>query len=80
MAMNGDVLGDAIRAAVDAAVAGGGAVDRSAMFRAIGGAIVAHIAANATVATTIQLGSVATGAMGGGPGVPVTGTATGTIT
>lgn len=44
--MNGDTLGDAMLAAVNAAP---DKTNRTALFRALGGAIVAHIQANATV-------------------------------
>lgn len=76
MALNGNTLGDAIMAAVDAV---GDKTDRTALFRAIGNAIVSHITANAQVSTTIQLGSVAAGVTVGVFTAPVTGTTLGTI-
>lgn len=68
MALNGDTLGDAIRAAVDAAVAAHGP-DRTELFRAIGGAIVSHIVTNGVVNTVVSNATPAA------PG-PVTGTGT----
>lgn len=64
--MSGEALGDAIRAAVDAALAID-VGDRQAVFRAIGTAIVVYLQTSATVTGT------ATGAVGGGLGVPVVG-------
>ena len=46
MAMNGDTLGDEIRAAIDAVV---DKTDREALFQAMGNAIVTHITTNGTV-------------------------------
>ena len=73
MALNGVVLGDAIRAAVDVAVAANstaGAAQRQAVFRAIGNAIVAHITTNATVAVTVtSVSGVTTGVGVSGPGL-----------
>lgn len=53
--MNGNALGDAMLAAIDAAP---DKTNRQALFRALGGAIVAHIQANAavTVAATVPSG------------------------
>lgn len=65
MAMNGDALGDAIKAAVDALP--DPKTDRTAIFRAMGNAIVAHIQANAQVAVTSVTG-VTTGGGVSGPG------------
>lgn len=67
MAMNGDALGDAMKAAVDAAVSGGGEVDRQAMFRALGTAIVTYITANAVVVVA-SVSGVTTGVSASGPG------------
>lgn len=49
MALNGDTLGLAIRAAVDDAVAAHGPSNRAELFKAIGNAIVTHITTNAVV-------------------------------
>lgn len=51
MAMNGDSLGDEMIAAIDAAVANADEPGeaRTAAFRAIGNAIVAHIIANSQI-------------------------------
>ena len=68
MALNGVVLGDAIRAAVDAAVAsvdpavGFDAADRTAMWQAVGNAIVTHITVNAVVTTAGTATAVQAGA------------------
>lgn len=64
MAMNGDTLGLAIKAAVDGVT---NKTDRDALFKAIGGAIVAHIQANAVVAVT-SVSGVTAGAGVSGPG------------
>lgn len=66
MAMNGNVLGDAIRAAIDAV---GDKTDREAIFRAIGGAIVGHITANAQVSVSVtSVSGVTVGVGTSGPG------------
>jgi hypothetical protein len=66
MAMNGDVLGDAIKAAVDAV---GDKTDRQALFRAIGAAIVTHITTQAAVTVTVtSVSGVTVGAGVSGPG------------
>jgi hypothetical protein len=62
--MNGTTLGTAIATALGTA----GDPHSLSAWQAIATAIVAHIASNAIVAGT------ATGAMSGGPGVPVVGT------
>lgn len=66
MAMNGDVLGLAIKAAVQAAAAADPS-DRDAMFKAMGNAIVEHIRTYAQVTVTSVTG-VTTGAGVSGPG------------
>lgn len=69
MALNAATLGTAIKNAFVA----NGAADNAAtasLSLAIAAAVVAHIQSNAVVAGT------ATGAMAGGPGVPVVGTIT----
>jgi hypothetical protein len=79
MALNGTVLGDLMRAAVDAAVAStpaAGTAQRQAVFRALGDAIVAHITSAATVTVTVaSVSGVTVGAGVSGPGA-----GTGTIT
>lgn len=73
MAMNGDVLGDALRAAVDAV---SDKTDREALFRAMGHAIVTHIQTQGSVAVTVtSVSGVTVGAGVSGPG-----TGSGTIT
>jgi hypothetical protein len=74
MAMNGGVLGAAIKAAVQDA-AESDPTDRDAMFAALGDAIVAHIQAfgSVTVAVTSVSGVTA------GAGVSGPGSGTGTI-
>lgn len=67
MALNAVTLGDAIKAAFVA----NGAADNAAtasLCLAIAQAVVTHIQSNAVVTGT------ATGAMSGGPGVPIVGT------
>lgn len=64
MPMNGNTLGDAMRAAVDAV---GDKTDRQAIFRAIGNAITTHITANAVVAVA-SVSGVTTGPGVSGPG------------
>lgn len=53
MALNGDALGEVIKAATDAviadALAAGTRVDRDALFKAMGNAIVNYIVTNAVV-------------------------------
>jgi hypothetical protein len=65
LAGSGDILGLAIKAAVDQvaaqAVAAGSEVDRNAMFKAIGNAIIAHILLFGVAAV------LGTSAPGGGP-------------
>lgn len=61
------LLGDETTHAVDNAAL-------AAFCRCIAEAVVEHLTASATV--TISPGAIAVGAMGGGPGVPVTGTGT----
>lgn len=54
MPMNGDVLGLAIKAAIDGV---GDKTDRDALFKAMGAAIVAHIKANGLVTVTTACGA-----------------------
>lgn len=72
MAMNGNSMGDAMKAAIDGT---GDKNDRVALFRAMGQAVVAHIIANGLVTVTVASvsGVVA------GPGASGPGTGTGTI-
>ena len=70
MAMSADVLGPAMKSAIDA-LTDDQKKDRDAVFKAMAGAIVQHIQATATV-TALVVGESATGG-------PVTGTATGSI-
>ncbi len=83
MAMNGNTLGTAIKAAAQAvAVPEGGADDDYCedVWQAIANAIVDHIQNNAVVSTNVAVTSVSgvtTGPSASGPG---TGTGTGTIT
>lgn len=71
MALNGIVLGDAIKAAIDVQ-AGLDPDDRTALFRAMGNAIVTHITSSAVVVVTnVTLVQ---------PGVGSSGPGTGTIT
>lgn len=75
MALNGAVLGLAIQTAIADAVAAhpeSSDAQRTAIWKNIGEAIVAHIQ-GATV--TIAAGSIATGVTAGAATVPVTGTA-----
>jgi hypothetical protein len=70
MAMNGNTLGDAIKAACDAAVAANPTANdaqRTAMWRAVGTAIVTHIASSAVV-TVAGVTAVQPGAGTSGPG------------
>lgn len=78
MALNGIVLGDLIRANLDAAVAGHEAASeaqRIAIFRAIGEAIVTHI----TTAGTVAVNVVSVAGVTTGTGISGPGTGTGTI-
>lgn len=73
MALNGDLLGAAIKAGIDGV---GDKTDRDAVFKAMGDAIVAYIVANAVVIVTVaSVSGVTTGGGVSGPGA-----GTGTIT
>ena len=78
MALNGIVLGDAIKVALDAAAAGTPAASeaqRTAIWRAIGTAIVTHIQTQGTVVVAVaSVSGVTTG-----PGVSGPGAGTGSI-
>lgn len=77
MAMNGVVLGDAILAAIDSAVAAHGeasAAQRTAIWRAIGNAIVTHVQGATVTVTVASVSGVTTG-----PGVSGPGSGTGSI-
>lgn len=86
MAMNGNSLGDEMRVAVDAVMAAAvdktSAATRQDVWRAIGGAIVAHIQANAVVSATSVVASGIPLQVTTGPGAGSTGNtnATGTAT
>lgn len=76
MAMNGNALGDAIKAALDAL---GPDPTKQAFWRAVGQSIVDHVKNNAVVTSTVAVTSVTgvtpgTGASGAGSG-----SATGTV-
>jgi hypothetical protein len=80
MAMSGDILGDAILAAVDAVPTPPGAVTfRRDLFRALAAAIVAHITTQAVVSTTVAVTNVSAVTPGVGVSGPGAGTGTGTI-
>lgn len=72
MALNGDILGDAIRTAVEAAVQStreAGDAQRTAIWRAVGNAIVHHITTFAVVNVTVPSVSGVTPGVGvSGPG------------
>ena len=72
MALNGIVLGDAIKAAIDAAVAStpsASEAQRAAVWRAIGTAIVSHIQTQGTVVVAVtSVSGVTTGVGVSGPG------------
>lgn len=75
MALVGTALGDAMKAAVDA-LSDAQKQDRSAVFRAMGTAIVTYITTNAVVAVNVaSVSGVTPGPSPSGPG-----TGTGTIT
>jgi len=73
MALNGDILGDAIRAAVETAVQNtreAGDAQRAAIWRAVGNAIVNHLTSSAVVTVTVpSVSGVTPGAGVSGPGV-----------
>jgi hypothetical protein len=73
MPLSGQVLGQAIIAAVQAPP------DAQPKILAMAEAIVQHFITNAVVTVPITGTVIATGAMAGGPGVPCAGTATGTV-
>ena len=74
MAMNGDTLGLAIKAAIDAV---GDKTNRDDVFKAMGNAIVTHIQTLAQVSTIVTVASVAGVMTGGGVSGPGAGTGTG---
>jgi len=66
MALNGNTLGDAMLAAIDAV---GDKTNRQALFRALGAAIVTHIQTQGTVTVTVtSVSGVTVGAGVSGPG------------
>lgn len=73
MALNGALLGDQIRAAIDTAIEAhrtADATQRQAIWRAIGTAIVAHITTNAVVSVNVaSVSGVTVGAGISGPGL-----------
>lgn len=69
MAMSADILGPAMKAAVDV-LTDDQKKDRDAVFKALASAIVTHIQTTATLAGLVVVGVTATS-------IPVTGTATG---
>lgn len=77
MAMVGNDMGDAIKAAIDGV---SDKTDRSALFRAIGTAIVTYIQGHAQVASTVVVTNVSGVTTGPGTSGPGAGTATGTVT
>ncbi len=79
MAMDGDVLGLAIKAAVQGAAAAD-PTDSDAMFKAMGNAIVQHItAAGVVTITEIDAEPASVAGVRTSDAAPVTGVATGTI-
>jgi hypothetical protein len=74
MALDANRLGDAMRAAVDAATSGVAAADinRSAMFRALAAAIVAEIQLHAVVTVVVSTTGSASAQTGTGVGTPPT--------
>lgn len=84
MALNGDALGLAMIAAMDAYVAGipdpkPDNYNRTEGFKALGNAIVDYIIANAVVSSNVIVTSVSGVTVGAGVSGPGAGTATGTI-
>jgi hypothetical protein len=65
MALNGDILGAAIKAAIDAEA---DKTDRDAVFRALGNAIVQHIQTFAQVTVAVTTTGSATNQAGPGTG------------
>lgn len=68
MAMNADVLGAALKSAIDGV---GDKTDRDALFRAMAQAIIAHITSSSTITVTVASVSGVTpggGVSGGGAG------------
>lgn len=77
MALSGDILGQLIKANIDAQALVD-PTDRDALFKAMGNAIVSHITANAQVISTVTVVSV--GGVTPGPGTSGSGAGTGTGT
>lgn len=67
MALSGDVLGDLMKAAVDA-LSEGDKANRTKVFRAMGKAIVTHIQSSAQVAVAVATTGSATAQTGTGTG------------
>lgn len=78
MAMDGNAMGDAIKAQLDGLAAD---PTKQAFWRAVGRAVVDYIKANAAVSSTVAIpaGAVQGVTSGAGTGGPATGTATGTV-
>ena len=73
MAMNGDTLGDAIKAAIDSAVSGSppaSEAQRVAIFRALGNAIVDHITSNAQLTFRVTDAGIQRADVGSVPNTP----------
>lgn len=67
MALNGDTLGDAIKAAIDG-LDPEDKTDRTQLFRAMGAAIVAHIQGSAVVSVNVTTTGNSTNQAGSGTG------------
>lgn len=78
MPMNGNVLGDAMRAAIEAL---GSNPSKQDFWRAVGGAVVSHVTGNAVVSSTVTIpvGGVTGVTAGAGVSGTGSGTATGTV-
>lgn len=82
MPMNGDLLGSEIESAIDQAISSNqeaGDAQRTALWAAIGRAIVMHIQTNAIVTTTVTVASVTLVTPGTGASGPGAGSGTGTV-
>ena len=76
MALDGNRLGDAIRTAIDNV---SDSTDRTALFRAVGNAIIAEFQTSAVVTTTVAVTNVTGVTAGAATSGPGAGTGTGTI-
>lgn len=80
--MNSTLLGSEIEAAIDQAISSNpeaGSSQRTALWEAIAGAIIAHIQTNAVVSTTVAVTSVSGVTTGAGVSGPGAGTGSGTV-